>query len=198
LKTYSLWRDEPAELPMQRQGKAMEPVRVIALEGTPAPLIGTETVIGKNLFDPERGASMTWAAEDSSKSFQRLRGMVLLGTAILEGTRVAIVQEATVADAPRQGPAQPQGATRLKIGDTVEGFTLSEITERKVVFTRGPAKIEVALDYFRKVDPPSAPAPAAARPPAAIPPRVVPNVPRRPAPPAAAQNANPNVEAREN
>lgn len=71
---------------------------------------------------------------------------------------------------------------RLKLGDTVEGFKLSEIHDKKVVFTKGSSKVEVALDYFRKIEP-TKPVPAApARP------GVAPNVPRRerlPVPPAA-------------
>ncbi len=140
---------------------------------------------------------MTREVEEGTRPFQRIRGMVLLGTAIMGGTRVAILQDGAPAPAPRGAPAQPIAPLRFKVGDSVEGFTLSEINDRKVVFTRGPAKVELALDYFRKVDPPpSAPAPKVARPPVAIPPRVVPNVPRRPTPPAA--KSSPNVEAREN
>ena len=199
LKTYSLWSDETWELPTQDQIKPAGLVQKSAPEHKPQDQIVTDIVIGKNLFDPERGAGMTREVEAGSKSFQRVRGMVLLGTAIMGGTRVAIVQDGAAPAAPRGTPTQPAAVMRFKIGDTVDGFTLSEIDERKVVFTRGPARVEVALDYFRKVDPPpSAPAPAAARPVAAVPPRVVPNLPRRAAPPAAAQTATPDAEAREN
>src|SRR5262249_35931783 len=36
--------------------------------------------------------------------------------------------------------------------DTVEGFKLSEISEKRVVFVRGTATVELPLDYFRKID----------------------------------------------
>jgi len=67
---------------------------------------------------------------------------------------------------------------------------LSEISEKRIVFARGAAKVEVPLDYFRKIDaaerrPAAAqttPAGQAAAPGAVAPPRVVtppaqPNVP---------------------
>jgi len=41
---------------------------------------------------------------------------------------------------------------RVKLGDTVEGFRLSEISEKRIVFARGTATVEVPLDYFRKID----------------------------------------------
>jgi hypothetical protein len=41
---------------------------------------------------------------------------------------------------------------RIKLGDTVEGFKLSEVSEKRVVFARGASTVEVPLDYFRKTD----------------------------------------------
>lgn len=200
LRTYALWREEPLEPATQAQTKPAELVQKTAAgEKTEAVPLGTDAIVTRNLFDPERGAAMTREVEEGTRPFQRVRGMVLLGTAIMDGTRVAILQDGAPVEAQRGAPAPAPAPMRYKVGDSVEGFTLSEINERKVVFVRGPAKVEVALDYFRKVDPPpSAPASKVARPPAAIPPRVVPNVPRRPTPPAASSSPSPNVEAREN
>jgi hypothetical protein len=142
---------------------------------------------------------MTREVEASSKSFQRIRGMVLLGTAIIGGSRVAVVQDG--GNPPAAAGAAGQGASpmRFKLGDTVEGFTLSEIADKKIVFTKGPARVEVALDYFRKLDvrQPTVAAPAPGRPAAAIPPRAVPSVPRRLTRPAEPP-ANRSSEAREN
>jgi hypothetical protein len=82
---------------------------------------------------------------------------------------------------------------RYKIGDVVEGFSLSEICDKNVVFSKGSSRVELALDYFRKIE-----APAAARAPVAqrgvtglapvtgqaasvspLAPRVLPQLPRR-------------------
>ena len=41
---------------------------------------------------------------------------------------------------------------RLKLGDDLEGYRLAEIADKKVVFTKDAARVEVLLDYFRKVD----------------------------------------------
>jgi len=82
-KTYWLWTTGPWDLP--NPGKAKSPILV---EGSkpvtnPPAVIGTETVISKNIFDPERGAGFTREAEANSQAFQRIRSMVLLGTAII-------------------------------------------------------------------------------------------------------------------
>ena len=149
-KTYWLWMSGPWDLPNPRKAKSP-----IALEDSKAvtnpPTIGTETIISKNIFDPERGAGLTRESEANSQAFQRIRGMVLLGTAILGNNRFAILQEggspgAVVAAGRSLAPM------RIKLGDTVEGFTLSEVSEKRVVFIRGTATVELPLDYFRKID----------------------------------------------
>jgi hypothetical protein len=106
-------------------------------------------VISKNLFDPERGAGLTTAVEANSQAFQRVKSMVLLGTAIIGSNRFAILQDG--ASSPR-AEGQAAGAMRVKLGDTVDGFRLAEVSEKKVIFTKGSATVEVPLDYFRKTD----------------------------------------------
>ncbi|MBI3001707.1 MAG: hypothetical protein HYY46_25110 [Deltaproteobacteria bacterium] len=146
-------------------------------------IASTKNIVERNLFDPERGAGMRGQAEADSMATQRIRSMILLGTAILGSSRYAILQGPS--DGRPAVPGSKAGAPnnlRLKLGDAVEGFKLSEIHEKKVVFTKGASKVEVALDFFRKIEP-TKPVPAApARP------GVAPNVPRRervPPPPAA-------------
>jgi hypothetical protein len=118
-------------------------------------MVGTETIVSKNIFDPERGAGFTREAEANSQAFQRIRSMVLLGTAILGNNRFAIMQDAAtspgVPGAPGT-PGQSSATMRIKLGDTVEGFKLSEVSEKRVVFARGASTVEVPLDYFRKTD----------------------------------------------
>ncbi len=158
---------------------------------TPRPPIGTEAIISKNLFDPERGAGASRDAEENSRAVQRVRGMILVGTVIIGNNRVAILQ-ASASPAPGQPvpgqrlPPQAMSTLRLKVGDNVEGFRLTEIADQRVVFARDATRVEVLLDYFRKVDN-VAPRPAAApgqiqAPPTGNPvpvPRVLPNLPRR-------------------
>jgi len=150
-KTYWLWMSGPWDLP--NPGKAKSPVTVADAKtvANPRPTVGTETIINKNIFDPERGAGLTREAEANSQAFQRIRSMVLLGTAILGNNRFAILQDGAVSPGAAAS-GQSNTLMRIKLGDTVEGFKLSEISEKRIVFARGTAKVEVPLDYFRKID----------------------------------------------
>ena len=73
------------------------------------PLVSPDLIISKNLFDPERGAGATREAEFNSRSFQRIRNMVLLGTVILGDSRSAILQDPASQAATSTGPAAPAG-----------------------------------------------------------------------------------------
>lgn len=185
-KTYELWQAGPWGLP--KAGKVKEPSVVEEPKKEPQPirLVSTKDIIEKNLFDPERRAGTAQDSEASSTAVQRLRSMVLLGTAILGSTRYAILQEPSDGrtSAPRTQTGQPS-YLRLKLGDTWEGFRLSDIQEKKVIFTKGASRIEITLDFFRKSEesrsgPPESTAPR---------PGVAPRVPRppvgTPGPPAA-------------
>jgi len=158
------------------------------------PAVSPDLIISKNLFDPERGAGATREAEFNSRSFQRIRNMVLLGTVILGESRSAILQDPGNPTAAPNATAEPVGPMRVNLGDSVEGFRLSEIADRRVVFTKGGSRVEVLLDYFRRDDPAPARATSASgqRGAPALPPRVVPNLPRRGALPA---RPNPNPES---
>ena len=174
--------------------------------GTVPSIVGTDVIIAKNLFDPERGASRTKETEADARAAQRIRSMVLLGTAILGSSRYAIVQDGDgAARTPVGAPAAVQGPRRMKIGDSIEGFNLTEVGEKAVVFAKGATRVELPIDYFRKVpvgvlsttpQPGQPRVPGQAAPglapgqvtPGAVPgqpapgaaPRVVPNLPRRP------------------
>ena len=142
----------PWDLPNPERAKAPVVAESSKTVTNPPAIVGTETIIGKNIFDPERGAGFTREAESNSQAFQRIRSMVLLGTAIIGNNRFAILQDAaTSAGAPGNPGASPS-PIRIKLGDTVEGFRLSEVSEKRVVFARGTATVEVPLDYFRKLD----------------------------------------------
>lgn len=145
--------------------------------------INTDMIVSKNLFDPERGAGATREAEENSRAFQRLRNIILVGTVIIGNNRTAILQDGSGPKVAPAAPGQPVTAMRLKLGDSVEGFRLSEIGDKRVVFSKDASRIEVLLDYFRKVEvaQPRALPPAQISPPGAVAPvpRVIPNLPRR-------------------
>ena len=151
-KTYWLWTTGPWDLPNPRKAKTPIAVEDSKAVTNARPIIGTETIIGKNIFDPERGAGFTREAEANSQAVQRIRSMVLLGTAILGNNRFAILQDGAKSSGASVTPDQSVVPMRIKLGDTVEGFRLSEISEKRIVFARGTATVEVPLDYFRKAD----------------------------------------------
>lgn len=208
-RTYSVWKTGPWDLPSLGNAKPIFARDEKPAEVKSAPAVGTESIVSKNLFDPERGAGATRESEVNSRSFQRVRNMVLLGTAILGNNRYAVLREQTTPGVPGQAAAgQSQNLLRLKLGDDVEGFKLTEIGDNRVIFTRGASRVEVQLDYFRKGDVPpaprtpgiarplpgvapgqpgtaqgtppnSAPAPGQVAPGVPVAPRVIPNLPRR-------------------
>jgi hypothetical protein len=131
-------------------------------------LANTKNIIDRNLFDPERGA--TKVGEVASAALQKVRNLVLLGTAVIGDGRYAVFQQ------PSESPAAkaPQaGQMRLKLGDSFEGFRMSEIQDRRVVFTKGGSQVEVSLDFFRKFDD----AKEKVKAPAPVAPRVAPRIP---------------------
>jgi len=190
VKTYLLWTDGPWDLP--NPPKVVSPVTAseVAASASPLRVAAPDLVIAKNLFDPERGATQTKEPETNSRAMQRLKSLVLLGTAILGESRYAIVQDTGAQTAGKPVPGQSSQTMRFKMGDTFEGFSLSQIQDKKVVFTNGAARVELALDYFRKVEAaapqvrpaaqtgPARPA-AAGSPPGVAAPRVIPQLPRR-------------------
>lgn len=193
--TYASWKAGPWDLPTPARSSSPV-VEVGQQKSAPMKIVtATDAIVNRNLFDPERGAGATRDAEESSRSAQRIRNLILLGTVVIGNNRTAVVQDGSTTGA---GATQGQAAApmRLKVGDNMEGYTLAEIGERKVVFTKNAARVELALDYFRKVEVPAPRRPAAPgqpppaqsgspaaqaspAPPAAPGPRVIPNLPRR-------------------
>jgi hypothetical protein len=178
---YRSWTEGPWDLPGPSK---ISPAAATEKQAPVAPRvpINTDGIVTKNLFDPERGAGATREAEESSRAFQRIRNMVLIGTIIVGNNRTAILQDSANPSAGPAAPGQPAAPMRLKLGDNVEGFRLSEIADKRVVFTRDTARVEVLLDYFRKVEvaqPRAVPPGQVSAPGTAPVPRVVPNLPRR-------------------
>jgi|SRR5262249_21414944 len=142
----------PWDLPNPRKTKSPIVAEHVKAVATPRSIVGTETIVSKNIFDPERGAGQTREAEANSQAFQHIRSMVLLGTAILGNSRFAILQDGAVSSAAPGTSSQSVAPMRIKLGDSVEGFRLSEVSEKRVVFARGTATVELPLDYFSKTD----------------------------------------------
>jgi len=191
VKTYLLWNDGPWDLPQPPKDipSSFTPTAQADTPAAPPRTVAPDFIIAKNLFDPERGATQTKEVETNSLAMQRLKSLILLGTAIPGESRYAIIQDTGAQSAGRPVQGKSSQTMRFKMGDMFEGFSLSQIQDKNVVFTNGAARVELALDYFRKVEvaapaPPSAPRPAAARAqpgaaPTPIAPRVVPQLPRR-------------------
>ena len=179
--TYRTWNNDPWILPAPAKAVSL-PISDKPAATVAKPPVNIDVIVSKNLFDPERGAGATREAEENSRSSQRIRNLILLGTVIIGNDRTAVVQDS--APAPAQGAAvQATAPMRLKLGDDFEGYKLAEIADRRVVFTKDTARVEVLLDYFRKVEvstPRPVPQGQIVPPPQAAPaPRVLPNLPRR-------------------
>ena len=153
-RVYRVWSDDgPQGINKTQDGKPPA-VRSPAFRPRQSGTLDTQRIIEKNLFDPERGTGQVQQTQVSSGAMQQVQKMILLGTAILGPSRYALFEEGSGGKGPARARARPgqQNILRLKLGDTVEGFELSEIHEKKVVFTKGASKVEIALDFFRKVD----------------------------------------------
>jgi len=180
--TYQLWKAGPWDIPLPGKSRETAPAPAATEEAPQFQSANTRNIVEKNLFDPERGANRTKEAEASAASTQRIRSLVLLGTAIIGDSRYAIIQEpaAGAARAPTSaGQPGSSGQMRLKLGDALEGFKLSEIRDKSVVFTKGASRVEVTIDFFR---------PTEASPPSRAPLPQVPGIGPR-IPPRAAQGA---------
>lgn len=169
-RVYQVWRTTPRDVPISNKPRPAAPSPVIDEEQPQFQVVNTRNIIDKNLFDPERGASKKQEAEAQrdSQARQRIRSMLLLGTAILGTSKYAILQDPAAsrpAGQPNPRVPQPQqpassGQMRMKLGDTIEGFRLADIRDKSVVFTKGAIKEEISIDFFRPAEPqPAAPAP---------------------------------------
>src|SRR5262249_60791398 len=98
-KTYWLWISGPWDIPNPRKANSPIVVEDAKTVSNPRSIVGTETIVSKNIFDPERGAGLTREAEANSQAFQRIRSMILLGTAILGKNQFAILRDGGVSAA---------------------------------------------------------------------------------------------------
>jgi hypothetical protein len=169
-RVYQVWRSSPSELPTFAKPRPVSPGQSVDAEPPQFQVVNTRNIIDKNLFDPERGATKKQeeVEQRDAQARQRIRSMILLGTAILGSSKYAILQEPTPTRTPSAAnPRVPQqaigsGQMRLKQGDSLEGFRLAEVRDKSVVFTKGAIREEISIDFFRPGEPqPPAPAPGA-------------------------------------
>jgi hypothetical protein len=124
----------------------------------------TKEIIEKNLFDPERGTGRFREVEADSRALQKVRTLVLKGTFIIGNQRYALL---TV---PPEG-GSPVRDVRVKVGDSVEGFQVIEIQDKKIVLQKGGSNVDLSLDFLRKVEAPAPRRPARSAPPGRVEPR---------------------------
>jgi len=174
----------PWDLPGPVKSSAPAPAPQKPVSAPAKVVTNTDAIVSRNLFDPERGAGATREAEETSRAFQRVRNLILIGTVIIGNNRTAILQDGAGQNTAPAVATQSAPPMRLRLGDNIEGYRLAEIADKKVVFAKDAARVEVALDYFRKVE---VPAPRQPAPPGQVivpgaaptAPRVIPNLPRR-------------------
>lgn len=91
-----------------------------------------------NLFHPERKIP----AEKKDEQPLPKPEFVLYGTLVTNDVRVAYMEDMK---APRSTTGRGKRQTALKKGDSLSGFTVSEIGEDKVVMVRGKEKMVIAV-----------------------------------------------------
>ena len=115
-RIYFFWHEGIGNLPRVVMHHAPVAVSEAKQQAAPRPLAPTEIIISKNLFDPERGAVKPKEAEADTRSLQRVKSLVLLGTAILGSNQFAILQESNITGTPTP-PGRSVGPLRFKVGD---------------------------------------------------------------------------------
>src|SRR3990172_4270598 len=123
VKIIISWREGPWDLP--QPPAVATPALAAQAEAPAAPprMAATDIVIGKNLFDPERGATQTKETETTNRALQRIRSLVLMGTAILGESRYALIHESGAQPGGRPSQRQSNQSMRFKMGDIFEGFS---------------------------------------------------------------------------
>jgi len=177
-RIYRVWTEVPWSLPSGHAARHGAPLQSDPVQVAVSSPPSTDTIVAKNLFDPERGAGAKLQPEANLQAMQRIQGMVLLGTVNFGNSRAAVLQVPGSASAG-SGPAQGATLMRVTTGDIVEGFRVTAITDNRVVLAKGASRAEIELNYFRSADlpPTSVSGAVGAQVPAVS--RTVPMLPRR-------------------
>jgi len=152
MKTYLLWAEGPWEVWQSVKREAATAVVEEKKDASPVQLaMNTKSIIDNDLFDPDRGTGRNKETETVSLAVQKIRSMALLGTMIIGESRYAMLQKGSDPRLPSPASKNGNSILRLKLGDTIEGFQLSEIQDRSVVFSKGPTQVDISIDYFKKI-----------------------------------------------
>lgn len=138
-------------------------------EAREVPDVGIRTIVGRDLFDPDRGAKVEEPEEPEPVEEEpepSIDGLLLLGTVIAGADRYAIMQvppersavPTNVRRVRRRPVRQPVAQTaaevrRVRVGDSLRGYQVKDIEEQRVVLARGESQTEVTIDYTREVAP---------------------------------------------
>lgn len=153
--------------------KPAEVKKVAQDEKNPSPA-DYMVVAEQNLFNP--GRKIPEQKDQKQAAPLPKPDFVLDGTLMTNGMKIAFMEDKK---APVNTPGRPNRQTALRMGDSLSGFTLTEIDVDKVVMQRGEEKVVVALDSAEKdktrhhsetaaAAPGSAPGPARPIPPGAV------------------------------
>lgn len=102
-------------------------------------------VAEQNLFNPDRKIPEQKAEQKGAP--RPKPNFVLDGTVITNGMKIAFMEDKK---APVNTPGRPNRQTALRMGDSLSGFTLTEIHVDKVVMQRGEEKMVVTLENAEK------------------------------------------------
>lgn len=175
---YDVWRENPAVSNVAKSGmKAGGPGESFP-ETRRVPGVSTTTIVGRNLFDPARGAVAVKPpppAKAPEEPDQGIDGVLLLGTVIAGAERYAIMKvppdigrvsatqrrgvKGKMKSAPPPKVDSGPAVRRVRVGDSLRGYRVEDIEEQKVVLKRGKAKAEVTIDYTREISVPTRPKP---------------------------------------
>ncbi len=151
-QTVQVWREAPSD---SLRGEKRKPSET-PVKPTSGPRRATrasiKSITDRNLFDPKRGTEEKTDAKEvkpSSEGIQKMRHLMLLGTVVAGRSGYAIIHFPAAFGASTAG--RVGDVMRLSLGDRLEGFELAEIHTDRVLFKKGETKIELALDFSRKL-----------------------------------------------
>jgi len=168
LEVYEVWQKQAPILEDASALQSSAAERRALLKRRASPNVSTRTIVARNLFDPDRGVKVEEPPEpeevEEEEPQQSIEGLLLLGTVIAGSDRYAIMhvppdlgalsanQRRRRAVRRRQTRARTDAKVRrVRVGDSLRGYQVTDIDEQKVVLARGEAQAELRIDYTREV-----------------------------------------------
>ena len=159
----SVWRDDPLQrvtVSGKKEGSAAMPMRVVSLQPTP-PATPPDLNQGY-LFSPERsladGGGKGGQAQAANVSIDKIH---YSGAIIADKPKALLSYSLGVPD-DAAGGAQKQGFLRVGLGDTVNGYKVTDILPEKIIFSRDGQQITKLL-YDKAKDRSLVPTPLSSR-----------------------------------